>query len=172
MQNGQGVGRRINALFFEEHEMSKEYLVLSSSNQAGHFQRSLRDANGAVVKTFSFTTGLPVEIDSEEIIAAVSDDIGNVLLIGVETEPGIIKINAEKTDQVVLQIAKAKLESKVPLTPLQQRAIDLFRPDLSIETPNTETTSELAPTATEEVVAELDSDSAETPVKRRNRKGG
>lgn len=150
--------------------MSKEYLVLSSSNQAGHFQRSLRDASGAVIKTFSFSAGLPVEIDSEEIIAAVSDDIGNVLLIGVETEPGIIKVNAEKTDQVVLQIAKAKLESKVPLTPLQQRAVDLFRPDLS--TVSTETATEPASSQIEEVGAELDSDSAETPVKRRNRKGG
>jgi hypothetical protein len=149
--------------------MSKEYLVLSSANQAGHFQRSLRDASGAVVKTFSFSTGLPVEIDSEEIIAAISDDIGNMLLIGVETEPGIIKISAEKTDQVVLQIAKAKLDSKIALTPIQQRAVDLFRPDLS--SVNAETATEPASAETEEVVAELDSDSAETPVKRKSRRG-
>jgi hypothetical protein len=143
----------------------KLFLVLSSQNQAGRFQRSKRDEAGNIVQTYEFVRGVPVELTAE-IVETVADEIGNVLLVGKETEPGIVKVDGEATDRLVYEIAQAKVEAKAPLTPVQQRAIDLF--SVGREKPagepakSEETSGEKTETKSEEPAAEVDSSSADS----------
>ena len=105
--------------------MEKLFLILASSVQAGRFGRSQRDEAGNVIRAYEFVRGVPVEL-TPEVVETVADEIGNVLLVGKETEPGIVKVDGEATDRLLYEIAQGKLEVKAPLNPTQQRAIDLF----------------------------------------------
>jgi|LakMenEpi03Aug12_release.lakeMendotaPanAssembly.Ray.scaffolds.fasta_scaffold02433_30 hypothetical protein len=137
----------------------KLFLVLSSSVQAGRFQRSKRDQNGNIVQTYEFVRGVPVEL-TEEIVETVADEIGNILLIGKEQSPGIVKVDGEATDHLLYEIAKAKVEAKAPLTATQQRAIDLFSVGREKPAePAAATNSEETATSTETTAAAVDSSS-------------
>ena len=133
--------------------MEKLFLVLASSVQAGRFGRSRRDQAGNIIETFEFARNVPVEL-TPEVAETVADEIGNILLVCKEKEndPGHFRIDAEETDRLVLEIAQTKLEANAPLTPVQQRAIDLFsvgreKPAPAVEPAKTEQSPEVEPAA-------------------------
>jgi hypothetical protein len=154
----------------------KLFLVLSSSVQAGRFQRSKRDQNGNIVQTYEFVRGVSVEL-TEEIVETVADEIGNILLVGKEQSPGIVKVDGEATDHLLFEIAKAKVEAKAPLTPTQQRAIDLFsvgrekpaEPVAAINSEETATPSQVNPAAAVDPSSTNEADLSEETTARRGR---
>jgi hypothetical protein len=141
--------------------MEKVFLVLSSSVQAGRFGRSRRDQAGRIIETFEFVFNVPVELTAE-MAETVADEIGNVLLVCKEKEndPGHFRIDAEATDRLVFDIAQTKLEAKAPLTPVQQRAIDLFSVGREKPAPETEPTKKEQSSQGEQEAAVINLDSS------------
>ncbi len=108
--------------------MTKQFLVLTPNNKAGVFNRSVRDAKGAIKDQMTFQHGVPVEIDSlsKGMMLAICDDIGNQLLVALTNESGVVKYNPEATNQLVVEIAESKMAKNKPLTAIQANAVAEF----------------------------------------------
>lgn len=114
--------------------MAKQFLTLNPTNRAGVFNRSARDEKGVIKEQMTFQLGVHVDMDtiSKPMMNAICDDIGNQILVALANDEGVVKINRDATNQLVLEIADAKVrnnknpksKSKMLLTVLQLKALD------------------------------------------------
>lgn len=100
---------------------ASEMIVLKPGLQT--FHRSVFEGNKRI-KTLTFVSGIPVELDDDEI-QAIANDIGNTLAIALVNEEGKIRIDTELTHDCVVAIANDKLKCGIPLTPAQNQALDV-----------------------------------------------
>lgn len=113
--------------------MEKKFLTLNPTNRAGVFNRSARDEKGVIKEQMTFQLGVHVDMDtiSKPMMNAICDDIGNQILVAMPNDEGVVKINRDATDQLVLEIAEAKVKKnndpknkKMLLTEIQLNALD------------------------------------------------